>query len=319
MSRPDVICFGEILWDVFEAGPRVAGEPIARVFRRELGGAPANVAVGLARLGVGSAVVGGVGRDAFGEALAVRLRAEGVASSLLVQLPERTGLAFVRRDARGEPSFLFYRHQTADMSVRASHLRPAMARARWVLFGTSTLVHPGLAKATHALARLARAQRASIVVDLNVRAHLWKEPAQMRRAIARLARHADLIKGSRPDLAALGGGRFLARAPHATWVITDGPGEAIARGAHGETRAPARPARCVDATGAGDAFLAGLLAVLVRRDARPGTPAWRDPQVFGDALRVGHILGAKAVSRVGAAGGLTGLQAARRIVHRGAP
>ncbi|MDP9148984.1 MAG: PfkB family carbohydrate kinase, partial [Myxococcota bacterium] len=57
----DVICFGEILWDIFELGRR-GTEPLAQRFRRELGGAPANVATGLARLGVRAAVVGGVGR-----------------------------------------------------------------------------------------------------------------------------------------------------------------------------------------------------------------------------------------------------------------
>ena len=66
--RVDVACFGEILWDIFEAEPR-AEEPIAWGFRRELGGAPANVATGLARLGVKASVIGGVGRDRFGDAL----------------------------------------------------------------------------------------------------------------------------------------------------------------------------------------------------------------------------------------------------------
>jgi fructokinase len=99
----DVVCFGEILWDVFEARSR-GREPIARVFRRELGGAPANVAVGLARLGVRSAVVGGVGRDRLGLALAARLRHEGVDPRFVLRYDARTGLAFVVRDARGEPA-----------------------------------------------------------------------------------------------------------------------------------------------------------------------------------------------------------------------
>src|SRR5579863_588364 len=142
-SRLDVACFGEILWDIFETESR-GRAPIARTFRRELGGAPANVATGLARLGVKAAVVGGVGRDRFGDALLEHLAADGVDTRFVVRLPNRTGLTFVTRDARGEPDFLFYRHQSADVSIARHHINPAMGRARWVLVGTSTLMTPSL-------------------------------------------------------------------------------------------------------------------------------------------------------------------------------
>ncbi|HEX3345772.1 MAG TPA: PfkB family carbohydrate kinase, partial [Polyangiaceae bacterium] len=137
----DVVCFGEILWDLFET--RTRGE-----YRRELGGAPANVATGLARLGVRSAVVGGVGRDRFGRDLAEHLANDGVDVRFVVTLANRTGLTFVARDASGEPDFLFYRHASADLSVRASHVIPAMGRARWALVGSSTLMTRELAQGT---------------------------------------------------------------------------------------------------------------------------------------------------------------------------
>src|SRR5579864_9204777 len=102
--RPmDVVCFGEVLWDLFERAP-AKGEPIAREFRRELGGAPANVAVGLARLGFASALAGGIGFDKFGDAVEKELAGEGVSTRFLVRLPNRTGITFVARDALGEPS-----------------------------------------------------------------------------------------------------------------------------------------------------------------------------------------------------------------------
>ena len=315
--RLDVVCFGEILWDIFEAGKRPRGEPIARLFRRELGGAPANVAVGLARLGVKSAVLGGIGRDAFGEGLALELEREGVSPELLVRLPNRTGLVFVSRDARGEPSFLFYRHETADMSVRAAQLHEPMLDASWALLGTSTLVHPELARATARFVQLAKRRNVALLVDLNVRAHLWKSRTAMRASIAKLLGHACLIKGSGPDLAALGGLGFLERhAPHATWLLTDASGTARALGSHGEVEVPAQKAKCVDATGAGDAFIAGSLAVLLAAKARPGSAAWKDAQVFAEALRVGHMLGAKAVSRAGAVSGLVSLGSAKAAIAR---
>jgi len=313
MPSVDVACFGEILWDVFEAVPR-GSEPIGRLFRRELGGAPANVATGLARLGLRASVVGGVGRDRFGDALIAHLRSDGVVTRFVARLPQRTGLAFVTRDARGEPAFLFYRHETADVSITRAHVAPPAGLARWALVGTSTLMTPSLAGATAAFARSARRHGARLVVDLNVRAHLWPSRRRMHEAIAGLAASADLVKASTSDLAALApsdGEAWLARhAPGATWLLTRGRGPASAVGAHGRIDVPAHRVRCVDATGGGDAFLAGALAVLVAAGARPGTAAWTDPRVFRAALEVGHILASKAVSDVGAVRGLTGLEEA---------
>ena len=302
----DVIAFGEILWDLFEIAPDT--------FRREIGGAPANVAIGVARLGRKSAVVGGVSRDAFGDALVARIRAQGVGTSHVARLPQRTGLAFVRRDARGEPSFLFYRHDTADMMLAPRHVKPF--RARFAVVGTSTLMREPLRASTYAFVRRAKRAGAALVVDLNVRAHLWKSARAMRAEIAEIASRAAIVKASRADLDALGARQFLAKhAPRATWILTDGGGVARAIGVHGEVRERAPRARCVDATGAGDAFLAGALATLAARGAKPGAPAFRDPAVFSDAMRVGHMLGKRVVESVGAVSGLTDLRAAKKMMR----
>jgi fructokinase len=320
----DVVCFGEILWDMFDTGrsdrdAAPARRAIGRDFRRELGGAPANVATGLARLGASVAVVGGVGRDAFGEALVHHLAADGVDVRFVVKLPNRTGLTFVTRDASGEPRFLFYRHDSADLAVRAEHVVPAMGRARWVLVGSSTLMTRELGRATTRFLDLGERAGASVFVDLNVRAHLWPSRGAMERAIARLVRRAALVKASDADLRAVGGGasglRWLERhAPQATWLVTRGSGVASAIGPHGSVDVPALRARCVDATGAGDAFIAGALATLVAAGAVPWSAAWFDARVWRTALRAGHMMGKKAVSRPGAVAGLVGLDRTRAVV-----
>jgi fructokinase len=314
----DVVCFGEILWDVFEARSRGA-EAIARAFRRELGGAPANVATGLARLGVKAAVVGGVGRDRFGDALVSHLAGDGVDVRFVLRLPNRTGLTFVVRDARGEPEFVFYRHESADLAVRATHVTAAMGRARWALVGTSTLMTSGLASATSRFLDAAARAGAAIFVDLNVRAHLWPDRKTMERSIAALAHRAALVKASDADLREVGGRdglRWLERnAPRATWLVTRGPREASAIGDHGEVHVPAMRARCVDATGAGDAFIAGSLAALVAARAVPGSTAWREAELWRAVLRAGHAMGKKAVSRPGAVAGLTALGRVRAGVE----
>jgi fructokinase len=317
--KVEVVCFGEILWDVFEAGPR-GKEPVARLFRRELGGAPANVATGLARLGVGSAVVGGVGQDRLGDALLAHLRGDRVETRFVVQLPNRTGLTFVTRDVRGEPDFLFYRHESADMALRPKHVVPAMGRARWALVGTSTLVHAPLAEATHAFVRAAKRGGARLFVDLNVRSHLWQDARQMRTLIAGLVRHAALVKASDADLRAVAGPRGLEwleeHAPKASWLVTRGAGAATAIGPHGVVNVPARRARCVDATGAGDAFIAGSLATLLACGAVPGSKAWTDARVWREVLSAGHVLGAKAIGSVGAVSGLDGLKEVRARIDK---
>jgi fructokinase len=318
MSLFDVVCFGEVLWDVFEDEDR-GDEPIARVFRRELGGALANVASGLARLGVKVALVGGIGRDRFGQALDSFLKADGVDTRFLVRLPNRTGLTFITRDRRGEPTFLFYRHESADVAVAPSHITPAMGRAKWIVVGSSTLMTPPLAAATHRLIDHG-SPRALVAVDLNVRPHLWKNRAAMDRAAAKLAARAHLVKASDADLQALAGKkwrRWLERyAPRATWVVTRGSGVATAIGPHGEVAKSALQGRCVDATGAGDAFIAGTLATLVAAGARPGSTAWKAPATWSAVLDVGHRMGKKAISRPGAVTGLVDLEDIVARIHR---
>jgi len=309
----DVVCFGEILWDMFETRPQ-SGE-----YRRELGGAPANVATGLARLGAKVAVVGGVGRDSFGDALVAHLANDGVDVRFVLKLENRTGLTFVTRDAAGEPQFLFYRHDSADLSVRAKHVVPAMGTARWVLVGSSTLMTRELAGATARFLDVARRAGASLFVDLNVRAHLWPGRRAMERAIAELVERADVVKASDADLRAVGGGaaglRWLQRhAPQATWLVTRGSGVASAIGEHGSVDVPALRARCIDATGAGDAFIAGALGTLVAARTVPGHGAWSTPGVWRTALRAGHIMGKKAVSRPGAVAGLVDLGRVRAVL-----
>lgn len=290
----EVACFGEVLWDIFQDGDD---------FHRVIGGAIANVAVDLARAGIRASLVGGIGRDPFGEDLKARVAEEGVDTRGLVPLPERTGLTFITRDANGEPTFLFYRQCSADMAIAPKHIQPWMVRATWVLVGSSTLPRPELAAATWKFMRLAKNSGAGILVDLNVRPHLWSSKAELIRTSAKLCKLADVVKGSVPDIRALGGPRFLdEHARHALCVITDGQKPARAWKGKVSVKRPALETKCVDATGGGDAFVAGLLASLVRAKKKPRSTY--EVEFLAEALDIGHTLGQKAVSKVGAVTGL---------------
>jgi fructokinase len=316
----DVVCFGEALWDMFEAGPR-GKEPIARVFRREVGGAQANVATALARLGVRVALVGGVGTDRLGRALTSLLARDGVDVRHVQRLRNRTGMTFVVRGPRGEPEFLPYRERSADLALRPELLRSSAGRSSWAVVGTSTFLTEASTRATERFLALAAHGGARLLVDLNVRAHLWPDARTMHSAIAQLAGRAAIVKASDADLRALGAQRGSLRwlernAAHATWIVTRGPREATAIGEHGETSVPAMRRRCVDATGAGDAFVAGALATVVAARAVPDSGAWRTPELWEWALRVGHVMASRSISRQGAVAGLVGLGEAKRLVER---
>jgi fructokinase len=316
----DVVCFGEILCDLYEAGPRLRDrQSVSRDFRRHLGGESANVATALARLGLRAAVVAAVGDDPLGDALVDHLARDGVDVRFVARLPVRTGLTMVVAAAGSRRRFFPYRVGSADGALRREHVRPQAGRSRWIVLGTGALVTPELARATDRLLELAEREGARVALDLNVRPHLWGNRRRMGHAAARLAARAALVKASGDDLVALGSPTGLAwlerHAPRASWLVTRGPGVASAIGAHGEVALRAPRTRCVDAIGAGDAFLAGSLAALLAARAFPGSSMWSDPAVWRQALRVGHILGSKAVSRPGAVAGLVRLGRARAVLE----
>lgn len=310
MARLDVSAFGEVLWDCFDDEPSAEG--FGDRFVRRLGGAPANVACTTARLGLASTVVGGVGNDAFGRDLVRLLVAAGVDERGILTLPERTGLVFVSRGAGGQPSFLFYRHETADMSVRSHHVMPAMADATFAVVGTSTFVERKLRAASRRFVRFALEKQGALVVDLNVRAHLWKKPEGLAQVADELVRKAAIVKASDDDVERLpvpNGERWLrARCKNAVLVRTHGEGGATAVGPWGELHVAAPRVACVDATGAGDAFLSGVLAALVRQGALPGSELWHAPSSWERALEVGCRLGARATTAEGSVTALADLR-----------
>src|SRR5438445_6739436 len=169
-SWASVVTLGEVLIDFvpldFE-GPI----ELAPTFHRAAGGAPANVAVALARLGVDVAFIGKVGGDAFGHSLRAILTTEGVDVRGAVESPTaQTALAFVGSDGRGGREFVFYHRGMADTLLRAEEVdRELIANARIFHFGSVTLAaEPGRA-ATASAAQWAREAGCLVSFDPNVR------------------------------------------------------------------------------------------------------------------------------------------------------
>lgn len=302
----EVLCFGEALIDML-AEP-VDEEPLA--YARYAGGAPANVAVALARLGTPVAFIGMLAEDAFGDFLLESLVKAGVATHLVRRTAQaNTALAFITLDDRGERRFSFYRPPAADLLFRREQFQPeAFGVAPAFHVCSNSLTDPDCADATLEGVRLAQAGGAVVSFDVNYRPGLWPTHADARPRIWSVLREADLVKLSASELQYLaepmGGGQAVIEAlwcGKTRWLlITDGaaPLRSLTRGE--ELRLDTFRVECVNATGAGDAFVAGILDCLSGFRAEDLDVFLTDETRMRAALRFAAACGALAVTRHGA-------------------
>ena len=290
-----VLCVGEALVD--RLGPP-GGDPATAPpewLDDRLGGAPANAACALARLGTSAGLIGRLGRDAIGEAFAALFAERGVDTSALQwdgQRPSR--IVLVRRDASGERSFGGFAGDLgegfADQALDAAALKSSLERcladsSGWLLTGTIPLASPASAAALELLLDQAQPAGWALAVDVNWRPTFWdpglapdaSPPAPVKERLMRLLNRADLLKCAAEEATWLFGSTdpaaisaALPRRPDV--LITDGanPLRWCVAGECGERAAFA--AAVVDTTGAGDAFTAGLLHGLC---AHPDWPVER--------------------------------------------
>jgi len=312
MRDLDVLSFGEALVDFFPERPGVALAE-CDVFHRQLGGAPANVAVGLARLGARVGLMTLVGPDAFGTFVRDRLAAEGVdIAGIGVHRTAKTGVTFVSVGAHGERSFLFFRHPSADQMIAEHDVdEKVLARARVVHVGSSTLAREPSRAAT--LKALAAAKRAGCLVstDPNWRAHLWENPAEAAPMLQGLVAQCDIVKISDDELAPLTGvtdpeegARKLRALGPPLVIVTLGARGCYVDHPSGREWLPGERVDVVDTTGAGDGFVAGVLATLAPAFAAGKRPADLTLAEVRAACGNGNKIGAAVVTKLGATSGL---------------
>jgi fructokinase len=314
-----LVCAGEAFID-FVAQSRVGDVGASELFRRAAGGAVANVAAGVARLGGQVCFVGTLGRDPFGRYLMRTLAHEGVNLDGVRLVDAATTLAFVARDEEGRPDFMFVRSPGADSLLSVDDLpRDTIRRARIFHFGGVLLSRGPARTACLEGAKAARAAGALVTFDPNVRPALWESPEDMRHWTLAGCAEANLVKLSDDDARLLG--LDAQQAPRALLtdvtravVLTRGGQGAefvTARGGHGSVAAPR--VRVVDTTGAGDATMAALLWRLQRAERDP----WET--LLEDAVRFACAAGAFACQREGAIPSLPGVHDVERLLHDTSP
>ncbi len=266
-----IVCLGEALVDLVCERP-AAGPADVDAFVPHFGGALANVAVQAARRGAEVAICGGVGDDPWGRWLADQLAAAGVDTTDFVLDPaDRTPLALVTVDGRGEPSYAIYGSTTGlGLVPAADRIAPAISKAGLVLLSTNTLLGETERRLTMGARAQALAENKKVVVDANLRLNRWDDMGLLRREALALLEGAFLAKMNASEAEFLTGIADPVAAAEAlradvarNVVITNGEHGAVLRGEGGIAREVAGiPAVVRNAAGAGDAVTGVLLAHL---------------------------------------------------------
>ena len=195
------VAIGELLIDFVPQQKGCALDEVQQ-FERVAGGAPANVATAVARLGGEAKMISQVGEDAFGTHILKVLRAANVdISSVFRTNRANTALAFVSLDAAGNREFSFYRNPSADLFLDEKQITPEMFESCAVLhFCSVDLVDYPVRGAHRRAIELAKQAGAFISFDPNVRLPLWSSPADCQAAIRQFLPCADLVKLSDDEI-----------------------------------------------------------------------------------------------------------------------
>ena len=262
-----LVC-GEALFDFFARSPE--STPTGQVdFKAIAGGSPFNVAVGLRRLGVDTALFAGLSTDYLGQRLKKVLVNEGVSTRYLHDLDAPTTLAMVALDANGSPAYSFRGEGCADRQLHAHHLPRLGPEVRGVHVGSFSLVVQPVGDTLLALVKRESGQRL-ISLDPNVRLNPEPDIERWRQRIKELIPYADVIKVSDEDLELLYPGQdaqeiarsWLNHRCQLVFLTRGSQGASVFSREHGQRSVPASLVDVADTVGAGDTFQAAVIAWL---------------------------------------------------------
>jgi fructokinase len=293
-----------MLIDMF---PAEIGRAMTEVsaFRPKPGGAPANVAVAAVRLGADSGFIGKVGDDIFGHFLENVLKNEGVDTQGMRFDPEaRTTLVFIAMPDVHSAEFVFYRNPGADMLLHPGELPVSLLQSTsWLHLGSLSLIDEPIHTAATRAIEIARQAGALISFDVNYRPALWSSEKQAYQLVLATLSLVDLVKVNQTELALLTGSEelesgsqiLLSHGPKLCVVTLGAEGSYFHNGQAGAFISGFE-VETVDATGCGDAFVAGLLTQLHKTGQRLADLSF--DQIKG-ALRYANAVGALTALTLG--------------------
>lgn len=236
-------------------------------YQKSPGGAPANVAVGVARLQAKSTFIGKVGNDVLGRFLQKTLADYGVnTSSMLLTDDIRTGVVFVTLE-NGERSFDFYINPSADRFLTEEEIDEKLFDENKILhFGSISLISEPTRSATIKAVKLAKEKGLTVSYDPNLRLGLWDSGEAAKEQIISMLPYADILKISEEELEFITGEKDIEKGAEklAAYeiplvLVTLGSEGSYIFTREGHQHVPARKVTTVDTTGAGDAFVSGIL------------------------------------------------------------
>ena len=300
---PKAICIGELLIDFVSTTPDVTLAE-APGFVKAPGGAPANVAVGLAKLGMDAGFIGKVGADAFGDFLRETLQQNSVDTDYLIAGDgSRTTLAFVATRSDGMKDITFYRHPGADIQLSPDEIDTNYIQSAALFhYGSVSLSHSPSREATLHAIQSAKMGGAVLSYDPNLRLMLWDNAADAKHWIWEVMPYADVVKISEEewefvtgDVGLEQGIKRILRLGVKLLVVTLGERGCYYTNGITEGFVDGFIVDVVDTLGAGDAFVAAMLVQIIQH-----TDLLSLEKVQLDAImRYANAAGALATQKVG--------------------
>ncbi|ACB53516.1 fructokinase [Crocosphaera subtropica ATCC 51142] len=270
MNNPQILCMGEILFDCLA---NQLGKELEEVtsWTAYPGGAPANVACALIKLGVAAAFIGCIGEDKPGDELVDLLETIGVNITGIQRHPTAiTRQVYVTRSLTGERNFAGFgdinTEEFADTQLEAKQLKESLfTHANYLVIGTLELAYSNSKEAIFQAIDLAKKHQLKIFVDINWRPVFWPNLEQAKPLILQILKEADLIKCSQEEanwLWSTEDPRNIAQTfPKIKGILVT----LAEKGCHyylGKNQGTVEgfSVEVVDTTGAGDSFVAGFLA-----------------------------------------------------------
>ena len=306
MSNPRILCLGEILFDCLADQLGLKLEEV-KSWTPYPGGAPANVACALVKLGTSAGFIGAVGEDEPGNQLVKLLTEVGVDTTGVQRYSTApTRQVYVLRDLAGDRNFAGFGEydssEFADTRLQAQQLPEALfAEADFLVLGTLELAYPESQQAVHQALKLAELYDLKIILDVNWRPVFWQDANVARQKISEIFKQVDFLKLSKEEAEWL----FNTTDPGAiTYRLNSIEGVLVTDGENGcayclgenEGHLPSYRVNVVDTTGAGDSFLAGF----IHRLCQYGIKSLQDAEVAKSIVAYANAVGALTTIKPGA-------------------